>query len=580
MQLILLLSFVLLLAYFKHDKVVGKNTGNQIRFTCDDKLLATQARWLNSGRADENIIFWRDQRWSATDGTTLKKKCIDVSRAFQQAYQAGYLKHIISIEDSYGRGIICASLDRRKCNYPLYQLLPGNNRVDVAKQLFGRLFRDNTAPLTHGDFSFDIERFLSGGKITFNNRTLCSIQKAASFPPTASSSTVTEASIRNDLVGFTVRIDAMESQGSGVIVAREGNVYCVLTAKHNVQTSVQVNRYIRVVTPDGVPHVAQNPRLASNNTDLAILEFVSNKRPGYGIATIGQLEQSLLKSKETVYVAGFPASRLRPSNAPPFISEGKLDAYSRSSLEITYTPSNSEEMPTFGMSGGPILSSQGLLVGIHGAGEFVGPKTVFLGGVLIDVGILSKMASVLGLKLETAILPPPVPTSKPVSKPPAPTPSPLPSNIPQPSDPTTMLITTNRCPGCNMSGLGFRSVQLRRADLRKAKLHGTNFSFSDLSEADLSEADLLEADLGYARLNDTNLRGANLQKSRLTSAKLSGANLRGADLQNADLSFANLDGADLSGANFQKANLRYTSLRNTKRDGANFKDADIESAKW
>jgi Trypsin-like peptidase domain/Pentapeptide repeats (8 copies)/Circadian oscillating protein COP23 len=551
-RLTTLFGCILLLVSFKSVEVFGKDTKNQVKFVCNEQILATQAKWLVGGRS-ENVIFWRNQSWIDQDSTTLRRKCIDVSSAFQKAYQDGYLKRIISIEGIDGRGIICASIDNKKCDRSLYKLLPGESRIDIAKQLFDRIKTGNVPSLIQSDFSFDIERFLFGDKITFSRQTLCPIQKSTQSLKISSDTSLKAFSVLNNLQKFTIRIDAMESQGSGVIVAREGNVYCVLTAKHNIKTSFDLNKNIKLVTPDGNQYTAQNPRLAAGNIDLAMLEFMSNKN--YEVAPISQLEQSSLEPKATIHIAGFPPSYIRESTIA-FIYQGRLDDYNKKRFDITYTRSNSEEPLTLGVSGGPVVNSQGELIGIHIEGESIGAKSTILKGVLIDDSILSKMSPSLGIKQELVSIPPTI-IPKPADSKPSPVPTPL--ITPDSSDIITKLITTKKCPGCDFSGRDLaNSGYFRQTDLYKANFRGTNLSSTDFYKANLSESDLSRANLRYTKLNDTNLRGSNLQ--------------------NADLSSADLIGADLRGANFQNANLRYADLRNTKREGVIFKDAKLGNA--
>ncbi|MBD2300085.1 trypsin-like peptidase domain-containing protein [Nostoc sp. FACHB-190] len=397
-----LISLFLLFTLLKSEKIIGLDKKNKIKFVCDETLLATQAKWLNNNRVD-NIIFWRDQNWISEYDTTLRQKCIDVSAAFQKAYQEDKLKRIIS-SDYNGRKIICASQKGKQCDYPLYSLLPGENTaVEVAQQLFKRIFDGNTSPLRHSDFSLDIERFLFGNEIVKKNQISCPIKiTSISKPSDIEKSSTLEESVRvkENAKQFTIKIDALESQGSGVIFARQGNNYCILTAKHNISTSIKHNKSIRIITPDGMQYEAQNPRVAPDDIDLAVLEFVSNKKPGYEIATIGNAKQTYLLSKPQVYIIGFPASFARKNIEEALVSEGKFDAASKKSFDITYTPSDSESAATFGMSGGAVLDSQGILIGIHGLGEPIGSKTTIFRGVAINADTLSKMASSLGLNLQ------------------------------------------------------------------------------------------------------------------------------------------------------------------------------------
>jgi hypothetical protein len=85
------------------------------------------------------------------------------------------------------------------------------------------------------------------------------------------------------------------------------------------------------------------------------------------------------------------------------------------------------------------------------------------------------------------------------------------------------LVTTKKCPGCDLRG-----AVLTRMDLREADLQG--------------------ADLSEARLNLTNLSKANLKNTVLRGAALGGVDFSGADLRGADLTDAQLAGAYLKEA--------------------------------
>lgn len=85
-------------------------------------------------------------------------------------------------------------------------------------------------------------------------------------------------------------------------------------------------------------------------------------------------------------------------------------------------------------------------------------------------------------------------------------------------DNLTRLLDTNKCYGCDLSGL-------------------------DLSKKDLDGADLEKADL-----TDCNLEKTSFEKANMKGALLLRANLRGADLEKTDFYRADLTGADMTGA--------------------------------
>jgi len=97
----------------------------------------------------------------------------------------------------------------------------------------------------------------------------------------------------------------------------------------------------------------------------------------------------------------------------------------------------------------------------------------------------------------------------------------------------SQLLSTKRCPLCDLRGAGLVMVNLARADLTGA----------DLSGANLSQADL-------------------------TGANLAGANLTGASLFGANLTGANLNGAITNGTDFREAYFDRASFINTRLEDA------------
>ncbi len=100
------------------------------------------------------------------------------------------------------------------------------------------------------------------------------------------------------------------------------------------------------------------------------------------------------------------------------------------------------------------------------------------------------------------------------------------------------LLSTKKCPQCELSNAG----------LVLANLEGANLSGADLTRANLSQANLVGADLSGANLSGASLNGANLGGTNLIGANLSGTDLRDAYLVNAKLFGVSLNSAYLQGA--------------------------------
>jgi len=117
-------------------------------------------------------------------------------------------------------------------------------------------------------------------------------------------------------------------------------------------------------------------------------------------------------------------------------------------------------------------------------------------------------------------------------------------------------LDTNRCAGCDLSGV----------NLFKADLSGVDLSDAILNDAILTEANLSGADLSGAELRNADLSSADLTGTNLTGADLSGAILISADLTDANLLHANLENTDTKGAIFTNTNL--TGTMRTKTEDA------------
>ena len=162
---------------------------------------------------------------------------------------------------------------------------------------------------------------------------------------------------------ITVRIEGA-TQGSGVLVQREGNRYTVLTASH-VVSSQGPREELDVYTSDGQRHsVEQGSIQRLGDVDLAVLTFRSSG--SYEVARVGEVKS--VSSGSNIYVSGFPL----PTSAVPTRLMRLLDGWVIANASVAIPNGyqllySKRTLP--GMSGGAVLNTQGQLIAIHGQGE-------------------------------------------------------------------------------------------------------------------------------------------------------------------------------------------------------------------
>ena len=168
---------------------------------------------------------------------------------------------------------------------------------------------------------------------------------------------------------ITVLIEGQGAPGSGTIIARKGNTYSVLTAKHVVANiNPGEEGYI-------IPHDGQRYRFAPATirelpgVDLATIEFRSDRN--YETARLGNADR--VTEGAIAYISGFPLPTAAINRSIYSFTEGKIMANASQPLEDGYgLIYNNVTLP--GMSGGPVLNDRGELIGIHGRADTVGSQ--------------------------------------------------------------------------------------------------------------------------------------------------------------------------------------------------------------
>ncbi|HIK04961.1 MAG TPA: tetratricopeptide repeat protein [Trichormus sp. M33_DOE_039] len=190
---------------------------------------------------------------------------------------------------------------------------------------------------------------------------------------------------------ITVRIDSSNNgNGSGVIIAKEGDIYTVLTAAHVFSKNEDDQKLCEectytITAPDGKRYPVDKSNIKlETGVDLAVVKFTSTVE--YEVATLAKYNYN---QDDYVLTAGYP--RLR-GKSPWRLTMGRiydkesglisvrsadyqnLQSSGLSQLKLPFSLTGGYELVyssiTFGgMSGGPVLDTQGRVIGIHGRAE-------------------------------------------------------------------------------------------------------------------------------------------------------------------------------------------------------------------
>jgi S1-C subfamily serine protease len=172
---------------------------------------------------------------------------------------------------------------------------------------------------------------------------------------------LTETQIKSLAQSATVKVLSGKNSGSGFLIAKEKNVYTVVTNAHVLVFGQENNSY-EIITSDGKKYLAKPiDNINFNNQDLGLLIFYSGEN--YPLINLN------LSAKAFVGAAGFPFNSDKSIPDEFVFNKGNIEMISdlsfRGGYQIGYT-----NLIKKGMSGGPIFNNKGEIIGINGRHKY------------------------------------------------------------------------------------------------------------------------------------------------------------------------------------------------------------------